>query len=123
AGAKAFYGGLLGWEFEELASGEKGTYAICRLRGRDGVARDGRERETGGGGPPWPGCPTGGGGPGGVVHQGLRRRPGHGAGAGAGGRGGGRAVRRARGGAGGHGGGPGGGGGGAVRAGGGGGGG
>jgi uncharacterized protein len=34
AGAKAFYGGLLGWEFEELASGEKGAYAICRLRGK-----------------------------------------------------------------------------------------
>jgi predicted enzyme related to lactoylglutathione lyase len=34
AGAKAFYGGLLGWEFEELASGEKGTYAICRLGGK-----------------------------------------------------------------------------------------
>ena len=37
AGAKAFYGGLLGWEFDELASGEKGekgTYAICRLRGK-----------------------------------------------------------------------------------------
>jgi predicted enzyme related to lactoylglutathione lyase len=34
AGAKAFYGGLLGWEFEEFASGEKGTYAICRLDGK-----------------------------------------------------------------------------------------
>ena len=34
AGAKAFYGGLFGWEFEELASGDKGTYAICRLRGK-----------------------------------------------------------------------------------------
>jgi|SRR5829696_4470279 len=31
-GAKAFYGGLLGWEFDDLATGEKGTYAICRLR-------------------------------------------------------------------------------------------
>jgi hypothetical protein len=34
AGAKAFYGGLFGWEFEELASGDKGTYATCRLRGK-----------------------------------------------------------------------------------------
>ena len=34
AGAKAFYGGLLGWEFDDLPTGEKGTYSICRLRGR-----------------------------------------------------------------------------------------
>ena len=33
-GAKAFYGGLLGWEFDDLPTGDKGTYAICRLRGR-----------------------------------------------------------------------------------------
>jgi len=34
AGAMGFYGGLLGWELEELASGENGLYAICRLRGK-----------------------------------------------------------------------------------------
>ena len=33
-GAKAFYGGLFGWEFDDLPAGEKGTYSICRLRGR-----------------------------------------------------------------------------------------
>jgi predicted enzyme related to lactoylglutathione lyase len=33
-GAKAFYGELLGWEFEDLSTGEKGTYSICRLDGR-----------------------------------------------------------------------------------------
>jgi predicted enzyme related to lactoylglutathione lyase len=34
AGAKAFYGGLLGWEFDDLPTGEQGTYSICRLRGK-----------------------------------------------------------------------------------------
>ena len=34
AGAKAFYGGLLGWEFDDLPTGEHGTYSTCRLRGR-----------------------------------------------------------------------------------------
>jgi predicted enzyme related to lactoylglutathione lyase len=33
-GAKAFYGGLLGWEFDDLPTGEKGTYSICRLKGK-----------------------------------------------------------------------------------------
>jgi predicted enzyme related to lactoylglutathione lyase len=33
SGAKTFYGGLFGWEFDDLPAGEKGTYAICRLRG------------------------------------------------------------------------------------------
>jgi uncharacterized protein len=32
--AKAFYGGLLGWEFDDLPAGEKGTYSICRLKGK-----------------------------------------------------------------------------------------
>lgn len=35
AGAKAFYGGLLEWEFDDLPTGDKGTYSICR---RDGKA-------------------------------------------------------------------------------------
>jgi uncharacterized protein len=34
AGAKGFYGGLFGWEFEDLPADE-GTYTMCRLRGRD----------------------------------------------------------------------------------------
>jgi len=34
AGAKAFYGGLLGWEFDDLPTGEEGTYSICRLGGK-----------------------------------------------------------------------------------------
>jgi uncharacterized protein len=34
-GAKAFYGGLLGWKFDDLPTGDKGTYSICR---RDGKA-------------------------------------------------------------------------------------
>jgi predicted enzyme related to lactoylglutathione lyase len=34
AGAKAFYGGLLGWELEDLPAGGKGTYTICRLGGK-----------------------------------------------------------------------------------------
>jgi uncharacterized protein len=32
--AKEFYGGLFGWEFEDLPTGEHGTYTICRLRGK-----------------------------------------------------------------------------------------
>jgi uncharacterized protein len=30
--AKEFHGGLFGWEFEDLPTGEHGTYTICRLR-------------------------------------------------------------------------------------------
>ena len=32
--AKRFYGGLFGWEFDDLPTGEKGTYSICRLKGK-----------------------------------------------------------------------------------------
>jgi predicted enzyme related to lactoylglutathione lyase len=32
--AKEFYGGLFGWEFEDLPTGEHGTYTICRRRGK-----------------------------------------------------------------------------------------
>jgi predicted enzyme related to lactoylglutathione lyase len=34
AGAKRFYGGLFGWEFDDLPTGDKGTYSTCRLGGR-----------------------------------------------------------------------------------------
>jgi uncharacterized protein len=33
-GAKAFYGGLFGWEFDDLPTGEQGTNSTCRLDGR-----------------------------------------------------------------------------------------
>jgi predicted enzyme related to lactoylglutathione lyase len=33
-GAKAFYGGLFGWVFDDLPTGEQGTYSVCRLDGR-----------------------------------------------------------------------------------------
>ena len=47
-GAKAFYGGLLGWEFEDLPAPE-GSYTMCRLRGRDvaGIHRHAEEEGTG----------------------------------------------------------------------------
>jgi predicted enzyme related to lactoylglutathione lyase len=32
--SKGFYGGLFGWEFDDLGTGEQGTYSICRLKGR-----------------------------------------------------------------------------------------
>jgi predicted enzyme related to lactoylglutathione lyase len=32
--AKEFYGGLFGWEFEDLPTSEQGTYTICRLKGK-----------------------------------------------------------------------------------------
>jgi uncharacterized protein len=32
--AKDFYGGLFGWEFDDMPTGEQGTYTVCRLRGR-----------------------------------------------------------------------------------------
>jgi uncharacterized protein len=34
AGAKGFYGGLFGWEFDDLPAGEQGSYSTCRLGGR-----------------------------------------------------------------------------------------
>jgi predicted enzyme related to lactoylglutathione lyase len=34
-GAKGFYGGLFGWEFEERPAGDGEAYTLCRLRGRD----------------------------------------------------------------------------------------
>src|SRR5215218_2672580 len=35
AGAKAFYGGLFGWEFEDQPAGDGDAYTLCRLQGRD----------------------------------------------------------------------------------------
>jgi predicted enzyme related to lactoylglutathione lyase len=45
AGAKAFYGDLLGWESEDLPTGQGGTFTMCRLRGKAVAAihqQDGR---------------------------------------------------------------------------------
>jgi uncharacterized protein len=33
-GAKAFYGGLFGWQMEDLSTAQ-GGYTMCRLEGRD----------------------------------------------------------------------------------------
>ena len=35
AGAKAFYGGLFGWTFEDVPPGEDAFYTLCRLDGKD----------------------------------------------------------------------------------------
>jgi uncharacterized protein len=35
AGAKAFYGELFGWEFEDQPAGDGEVYTLCRLQGRD----------------------------------------------------------------------------------------
>jgi predicted enzyme related to lactoylglutathione lyase len=47
-GAKAFYGGLFGWQMEDLTSGQ-GTYTMCRLHGRDvaGIHRHAEDEGTG----------------------------------------------------------------------------
>jgi predicted enzyme related to lactoylglutathione lyase len=34
-GAKAFYGGLLGWEFVDRPAGDEAIYTMCQVRGRD----------------------------------------------------------------------------------------
>jgi uncharacterized protein len=49
-GAKGFYSGLFGWEFEDLPVGEGGTYTMCRLGGKNVCALSGQsqqEREQG----------------------------------------------------------------------------
>src|SRR5688572_11442368 len=49
AGAKAFYGGLFGWEIEDQPAGGDGSYSICRLRGRDvaGIHEHGEDEGVG----------------------------------------------------------------------------
>ncbi len=50
AGAKAFYGELLGWEAEDMPAGETGTYTMLRLDGDDVCAlyeMDAERREQG----------------------------------------------------------------------------
>jgi predicted enzyme related to lactoylglutathione lyase len=49
-GAKAFYAGVFGWEFEDMPAGDRGTYTMCRLDGKDvcAIARQSeQEREQG----------------------------------------------------------------------------
>ena len=38
AGAKAFYGGLFGWSFNDMDMGPEGVYTICQLKGKDVAA-------------------------------------------------------------------------------------
>jgi predicted enzyme related to lactoylglutathione lyase len=47
-GAKAFYGGLFGWQMEDLATA-RGGYTLCRLQGRDvaGIHRHAEDEGTG----------------------------------------------------------------------------
>jgi uncharacterized protein len=49
AGAKAFYGGLFGWEMEDLPAGGAETYTMCRLGGKDvaGIHRHSPEEGIG----------------------------------------------------------------------------
>ena len=37
-GAKAFYAGLFGWEYDDQPIGDGATYTLCRLDGRDVAA-------------------------------------------------------------------------------------
>ena len=37
-GAKAFYGGLLGWEYDDQPAGEGVIYSMAKLRGRAAAA-------------------------------------------------------------------------------------
>ncbi len=49
-GAKAFYAGLFGWEYQDNPIGEGATYTMCRLDGKDVAAISGQseqEREQG----------------------------------------------------------------------------
>jgi uncharacterized protein len=49
AGAKAFYGGLFGWELEDLPAGDSSTYTMCRVGGKDvaGIHEHSPEEGTG----------------------------------------------------------------------------
>jgi uncharacterized protein len=44
-GAKAFYGGLFGWEFQDNPIGEGATYTMCRLQGKDVAAISGQSQQ------------------------------------------------------------------------------
>ncbi len=44
-GAKAFYGGLLGWEYEDMEAGEGAIYSMAKLGGRSAAAMSGQRAE------------------------------------------------------------------------------
>jgi predicted enzyme related to lactoylglutathione lyase len=44
-GAKAFYGGLFGWEYEDLPVGEHGTYSMAKLGRRSAAAMSAQRPE------------------------------------------------------------------------------
>jgi predicted enzyme related to lactoylglutathione lyase len=44
-GAKAFYAGLLGWEYEDMPAGEGAIYSMAKLRGRSAAAMSGQRAE------------------------------------------------------------------------------
>jgi uncharacterized protein len=46
AAAKVFYGGLLGWEFDDQPTGDRGSYTICRLDGKAVAGLYDRAEET-----------------------------------------------------------------------------
>src|SRR5438034_2328543 len=49
-GAKAFYAGLFGWEYEDMPIGNGATYTMCRLEGKDVAAiaaQSDQERQQG----------------------------------------------------------------------------
>ena len=54
-GAKAFYGGLFGWETEDTPVGQSGTYTMLRLEGDDvgGLYEMGQEQREQGVRPYW----------------------------------------------------------------------
>jgi predicted enzyme related to lactoylglutathione lyase len=46
-GAKTFYGGLFGWEFTDVPSGESDTYTMCRLDGKEVAGMHGHSQDEG----------------------------------------------------------------------------
>jgi predicted enzyme related to lactoylglutathione lyase len=44
-GAKAFYGALFGWEYEDMPVGEGATYSMAKLNGRSAAAMSGQRAE------------------------------------------------------------------------------
>ena len=44
-GAKAFYGGLFGWEYEDMPVGEGASYSMAKLNGRSTAAMSGQRAE------------------------------------------------------------------------------
>ena len=51
-GAKAFYGALFGWEYEDMEAGEDAIYSMAKLRGRSAAAISGQRAEDAAAGHP-----------------------------------------------------------------------